>query len=289
MCTVTFVARRRGYALGMNRDEQRSRAPGLPPAVHPAGPLRSLHPSEPTGGAWVGVNSLGVSFALLNWYSVPNRPHDRPASRGTIVPALLATASPGDALRALHRLPLDATPPFRLIGVFPATREVLEWSWNQISLAHQHHPWQTAVWISSGSDEPGAQHHRGAVFREACGQASAGTAAWLRRLHRSHQPRPGPYSICMHREEAVTVSYTEITVSGGLARMRHLQGSPCRAPLPHWVVSSLDLHPNASIPAAPPPRLITTRPEPAATRPSPPRSAPAGCRPPAPDGSRSCP
>src|SRR5689334_4291843 len=31
MCTVTFIARQRGYCLGMNRDEKLARPIGLPP------------------------------------------------------------------------------------------------------------------------------------------------------------------------------------------------------------------------------------------------------------------
>ena len=32
MCTVTFIARKSGYALAMNRDEKLTRVPGLPPS-----------------------------------------------------------------------------------------------------------------------------------------------------------------------------------------------------------------------------------------------------------------
>ena len=39
--------------------------------------------------------------------------------------------------------------------------------------------------------------------------------AWMRRLHRSHVPAPGPFSICVHREDARTVSYTEIEAASG--------------------------------------------------------------------------
>jgi hypothetical protein len=51
---------------------------------------------------------------------------------------------------------------------------------------------------------------------------------WLRRLHRSHRPEIGPYSICMHRDDAATVSYTEIVVSRGISRMRYESGPTCK-------------------------------------------------------------
>src|SRR2546426_6818300 len=46
----------------------------------------------------------------------------------------------------------------------------------------------------SGFDEPAAQRVRGATFRKARKQASDGSLAWQRRLHRSHTPERGPFS-----------------------------------------------------------------------------------------------
>ena len=67
----------------------------------------------------------------------------------------------------------------------------------------------------------------GATFHFATKQKSFGTLDWLRRLHRSHAPACGPFSTCMHRTDAATVSYAEISVSIGLATMRHSPGSLC--------------------------------------------------------------
>jgi hypothetical protein len=58
-------------------------------------------------------------------------------------------------------------------------------------------------------------------------QRSAERMDWLRRLHRSHAPEIGPYATCMHRDDAATVSYTEITASGSVATMRYQSGPPC--------------------------------------------------------------
>ena len=96
-------------------------------------------------------------------------------------------------------------------------------------LKRVEHSWTTNIWISSGYDEPGAQQTRAKTFRKAMHQSSAGTFDWLRRLHRSHAPDCGPYSVCMHRNDAVTVSYTEIMVSPKSAIMRYHAGSACEA------------------------------------------------------------
>src|SRR5439155_9917937 len=99
--------------------------------------------------------------------------------------------------------------PFRLVGIFPVAREVVEWRWDLETLERRRHRWRAQQWISSGYDEPEAQRIRGRTFRDAVRQRDAGRIEWLRRLHRSHRPRAGPFSTCMHRAEAATVSYTE--------------------------------------------------------------------------------
>ncbi len=44
---------------------------------------------------------------------------------------------------------------------------------------------------------------------------------------RSHLPERGPFSICMHRSDAATVSYMEVAVSGQRATMRYKPGPCC--------------------------------------------------------------
>lgn len=227
MCTVTFIARRHGYALGMNRDEQITRVRALPPARHRIGSREALFPSEPHGGTWIGVTDAGATLALINWYSITARVASQTFSRGEVVRLGLASHSPVHVDATLTEMPLTRVNPFRLIGVFPTEKTVVEWRWNLQRLERLDHPWRTSIWISSGFDEPGAQQARGKTFSEALGQSSVGSTDWLRRLHRCHAPERGPYSICMHRADAATVSYTEVTVSGRSAAMRYTPGAPC--------------------------------------------------------------
>ena len=233
MCTVTFIARRRGYALGMNRDEQLARVMALPPARHRLGRRDALFPSEPGGGTWMGVNDAGAALALINWYSITARVAGQAVSRGDVVKLALVSDSSACVDATLPESRLARVNPFRLIGVFPADKTIVEWRWNLQRLDRLDHPWRTHTWISSGFDEPGAQRVRGRTVADALGQSSVGSADWLRRLHRSHAPERGPYSICMHRSDAATVSYTEVTVSRHSATMRYTSGAPCcTAPMP---------------------------------------------------------
>ncbi len=227
MCTVTFWPRADGYLLAMNRDEQRSRVPGLPPTLVQGGSRPVLQPSEPGGGTWVTLNDAGVAFTLINWYSVPSRPRASPESRGRVVLAIREVAGSAAAGATMESGDWTRTRPFRLIGFFPRERIVSEWRWNQDRLAVRDHVWCPAQWVSSGLDEPGAQRVRSAVFESAMTLPGAGSVAWLRRLHAGHEPDRGAYSICMHRDDAVTVSSTEIEVAGPSGVMRYRDGSPC--------------------------------------------------------------
>jgi len=228
MCSVTFLPRRRGYALAMNRDEKLTRVTGLPPVERIIGGCAVLAPSEPGGGTWIAVNDSGVTLSLINWYSIGEQVEEEIVSRGTVVGAAGSSRSPASVNAALGHLPLERINPFRLIGVFPAANEIAEWQWDLKSLARQHHRWQPQQWISSGFDEPTAQRVRSQTFRWALRQNSAGSLDWLRRLHRSHAPQTGPFSTCMHRSEAATVSYAEITVAPNEARMSYHAGAPCK-------------------------------------------------------------
>ena len=230
MCTVTFIARQRGYCLGMNRDEKLTRPTGLPPKKKKVNGRAVISPSEPGGGTWIAVNDHGATLALINRYSITARVVGKADSRGKVINSMSAAISPDVADAVLHELPLNRINPFRLIGIYPATVEIVEWRWNLKQLVRLNHRWKSQQWISSGFDEPTAQRVRGKTFQQAGWQHSAGSLDWLRRLHRSHSPHASPFSTCMHRADAATVSYTEVTVSSRQAAMRYHAGAPCRAP-----------------------------------------------------------
>jgi len=227
MCTITFIPRLDGYALAMNRDERLTRVTALPPANCRIGACEVVCPSEPGGGTWIGLNDTGACLGLINWYSVPARVRGKSVSRGDVVRSALAADSARVLEEALSRWSLCRVNPFRLIGIFPGANEVVEWRWNRNHLARVEHAWRINTWISSGFDEPGAQQTRNKTFTRALRRDSTLGLDWLRRLHRSHEPERGPYSTCMHREDAATVSYTEVVVSQRTAVMRYSHGSPC--------------------------------------------------------------
>ena len=131
-------------------------------------------------------------------------------SRGIIVPHLLAADGIGDIGAMLADLPLRRINPFRLIAASAGEKRLREWRWDGARLSCSNFRWARRHWFSSGYDEPLVARTRAAVTQG----VPALTPARLRRLHAAHVPERGAFSFCMHREDAETVSYTEIAVSG---------------------------------------------------------------------------
>jgi hypothetical protein len=206
----------------MNRDEKLARLSALPPKHFQCGNLEAIFPSEPSGGTWIGVNDRGLTLALINWYSVPHRAKGNVVSRGEVVRNLISSGTLDIVQEAFSSLPLSRINPFRLIGV-SMDKRILEWQWDLRQLCSHEHPWLSRTWISSGFDEPGAQRTRGNTFAEALNDPSSGTISRLRGIHSSHCPKIGPYSTCMHREDAATVSYTEVLVGPKSANLQYFK------------------------------------------------------------------
>jgi hypothetical protein len=247
----------------MNRDEKRNRFAGLAPAVIKSGGRRAVFPREPTGGTWISVNDAGVCLALINWHRIQREPNNDALSRGLVVQGLAEKSTAYEIAAALKKLPLRNLRPFRLIAIVPRERRLTEWRWNLQRLTRHDRDWQRRHWFSSGFDERAAERVRAKIcasfvlpirrddsgkrngsrrsksagvirLRQGYGgQAATGySLSWLRELHRSHAPERGPFSICMHRPDASTVSYTEIAVRDGRVTMRYKPGPSCAATRP---------------------------------------------------------
>jgi hypothetical protein len=241
MCTVSFLPKAHGFCLAMNRDEKLDRSTSLAPRIVDLESHRAVYPSEPTGGTWISANDAGVCLALINWHRVKREPKHDVVSRGEVVRALAGKSSTNEIADGMGTLPLRKLRPFRLITIAPSERLVTEWRWNLEWLTRYDHKWQPLHWFSSGIDERRAELERAKVCasflpgdgdpsreRARAGVNAAGySLSWLRQLHRSHAPKRGPFSICMHRSDASTVSYTEVAVSEKRATMRYKAGPCC--------------------------------------------------------------
>jgi Transport and Golgi organisation 2 len=227
MCTVSFLPNTHGFYLAMNRDEKRDRSVALAPTIVDVASRRAVFPYESTGGTWISVNDVGVCLALINWHRVEREPKRDVGSRGEVVRALAGKSSTNEIADGIGTLVLRKLRPFRLITIVPSERLVTEWRWNLEWLTRRDHKWQPLHWFSSGFDERRAELARQHICDAAHANRSTTSLSWLRQLHRSHSPKRGPFSICMHRSDASTVSYTEVAVSEKRATMRYKPGPCC--------------------------------------------------------------
>lgn len=212
------------FRIAMNRDEKRVRIAALPPERYTVGERQALYPREPGGGTWLAVNDAGLCLALINWHRIKRKPLGEVESRGQVIPQLIGAADSVELKRKLAALRLQALRPFRLIVIDRQSRRVIEWQWNTRLLAAHRFAWQTRHWFSSGYNEVEAERSRGKI----CKHFSLGRRHLLRHLHASHLPERGPFSICMHRTDAVTVSYSEVLVTNQAVTFHYLSGAPCQ-------------------------------------------------------------
>jgi len=200
----------------------------MPPKTYEFDGTRAIYPNAGDGGTWIAANDCGITLALLNWNDIaPPGKGVKTRSRGRVIPALIDSRSLWDLHAVFSASNFKAMMPFRLVGVFPTEREIWEWRWDSIQLDFQIHEWKSRHWFSSSLSDERAESVRGAACREAEREADVGSVPWLRRLHASHAGGPGPFSLCVHRQDVKTLSYSEVMVTPKYIRMGHFRGSPC--------------------------------------------------------------
>jgi hypothetical protein len=227
VCTLSWTPLPGGYALAMNRDERPTRARGLPPVRSVVRDVPVLMPTDPdAGGTWVSVNGIGLSLALLNRYGEsPRDPGATFTSRGLLIREMACFGNPSEVESDLKRRPLERYRPFTLVVMARGGRPQV-FDWNGLRLAGSLVRRPGLVRASSGSDQAEAERVRGGLVRTAAAEQGGLTAATLERLHRSHFPEKGAISICMHRQEANTVSLSLITVNENDISIFYVDGPP---------------------------------------------------------------
>jgi hypothetical protein len=242
MCTMTWLREPGGYQVFFNRDERRTRRPARPPAGSSREGVRYLAPADGDfGGTWLAVNELGVTLALLNGYlGADDRPAEPGAgfiSRGLLASALAGSRSVGAALERLEapqRTGLGGAGglaryrSFLLVLLEPDRPAALAtWSGGRLTVERSIDQLQPLV--SSSFDTAAVREERQRLF--AAQEPVPGRPPEERHLafHASHRPSRGPYSPCMHRPEARTVSFSHVRVSPGEVVFAYAPDSPCRA------------------------------------------------------------
>ena len=228
MCTVSFLPAEDDFHLAMNRDEFLARPEALSPEILQTGGHRSLYPRECDSGTRVGVNEMGLAFALLDWSHQPPHKGSGTCSPSTIIPELLAATTIAETKQRLAALDFTAMNPFRLVAACRQERSLWEWRYrgDNVPLVKQI-PWRRAHWFSSYLDEASASRARQSACDREAWVSSPASAGWLHGLHRLHYPAKCERSICMHHDEVGTVSHTEISVNTRDVVMKYSAGPPC--------------------------------------------------------------
>jgi hypothetical protein len=225
MCTVSWSPSADGYTLCFNRDERHTRRPALPPLAREARGVEFIAPLDGDfGGTWLAVNEFGLTLGLLNRYRVTGYvPPAEPLSRGTLIPELIASRSACAALALLEGRNLERFQPFSLVALEPRQPARLA-AWDGAALTALTHRAPGLILTSSSVTEPEVALARRAAFAA----LALITPATLATLHASHLPERGRCSICMHRDDAETQSFSAVTVGPEEIAMAHVPDAPCR-------------------------------------------------------------
>lgn len=225
MCTLSWIETTSGYQLFFNRDEQRTRQQAMPPEVKSLDTVNVLSPIDPAGGgSWISVNEYGLSLCLLNYYQGATPP-GLLVSRGALLLSVAHHSSIDDLNKALLARSLTQYAPFTLI-VFGKKTSTSSYSregyqWNGESLNH----FNPSSPITSSSVM--MNEVKKSRFNQYFQQVKSQNPSELKRFHLGHDGGKNHRSVCMHREDAKTVSFSHISVENGNAIFSYQNGAPC--------------------------------------------------------------
>ena len=218
MCTLTWHIRSESYELHFNRDESRQRPIALAPSIHTQGATRFIAPIDPqAGGTWIATNEHGLSLCLLNHYAA-SLLYRGDTSRGQLVLTLATSRSIDEVKQTLAATDLHRFSPFDIV-VFQIGKVAVHIRWDGV-LKHTSEP-KMAFMTSSGYDTENVISTRRKAFEHFEGDDLAA-------FHRSHLPKKSAYSVCMHREDARTQSYSHIRVNALSSAFTYVDGPPCQ-------------------------------------------------------------
>jgi hypothetical protein len=229
MCTVSWAATAEGYELFCNRDERRARKAAHAPKVSTSRGVRFLAPTDAeAGGTWIAANEHGLTLCLLNRYSEGElRAAGEFSSRGLLLPDLMSLRDPAEVMRAVVRGGLSHFRPFTLLALAPGSPPAAAcWTGQRLLVSDDGDVSLTPL-TSSSFNTVEVARARIKLFRRMAASSTNPPTEILTRFHQSHEPEPGPLSVCMHRPDASTVSFSRVKVNDGSVEFYYQPGPPC--------------------------------------------------------------
>jgi Transport and Golgi organisation 2 len=227
MCTSIIHRKKGTFGIGFNRDETIKRKKALEPQIYSGVNGTYLCPVDGDyGGTWIGVNSKGKLFAILNFYEATLKLIRNANSRGIIMKDLLS-----EKISELDLINLDLSLyyPFRILSIDDSKTILYIWNGIQIETEVREAEWE----VIASSFMHGAQ---GEVFRKqvffdkfypVITEKSFFELA--KDFLTSHEPEEGSKSPCMHRRDAHTQSQTIIQIENNKVLMSYKEGQPCKS------------------------------------------------------------
>lgn len=229
MCTVSWAETPEGYELFCNRDERRTRKAAHAPTVRTSRGVRFLAPTDAeAGGTWIAANEYGLTLCLLNRYSEgESQAAGEFESRGLLLPDLTSLRDLAEVMRAVARGGLSRFRPFTLLALAPgATPAAACWTGHRLLVSDDCDVSLMPLTSSSFNNAEVVRARRELFQAMAAGPSNLPTET-LTRFHHSHAPGPGPLSVCMHRPDASTVSFSRVKVSAVSVEFHYQPGPPC--------------------------------------------------------------
>jgi hypothetical protein len=232
MCTVSWFREDGGYQLLCNRDEKRTRAQAVGPSRTTAGAAQFLAPVDgQAGGTWLLTNEFGLSLCVLNGLALSGSMAwfgrgERLESRGLLLPRWSAARTAVEVCELVSKTELTSTAPFTLLIIEPEMPAmVVEWNGSEEFYLLDADAYMPLV--SSSFDPDAVRAHRHREFERRLAGRPPGSDL-LYSFHESHGGYPSPYSPCMHRPDAETVSFSCVKVTPRTAEFFYLPASPCQ-------------------------------------------------------------
>ncbi len=229
MCTMSWFKTEDGYELFFNRDEHKTRRRADIPVLTTQSGVDVISPTDTdAGGTWVSVNHFGLSLCLLNHYEKEQRiPHIDWISRGGIIRSLATHASLSVIEYTFAQIDLNEYKPFRLFALDAQGKSVF-FTWDGETTTKE---FDIVTPRSSSSFEPEKVRAGRKQQFVSQGLHESTDRVFFLAFHCSHDPSASAYSVCMHRDDANSVSLSHIVVNKQEVTFAYADGAPCKAEL----------------------------------------------------------
>ena len=226
---MTWFTKEDGYELFFNRDEQLSRRRAELPSIKTAADVNYIAPTDSdAGGTWIAVNQYGVTVCLLNHYQFEQiETYKKWTSRGEIVRSFATTSSLDLAESQFESLDLNDYRAFRMFIIDQkGNNRLFVWDGHSSRIECN----VTTPKSSSSVDSKEVKRKRKELFKNLNLIDSKDASKYID-YHASHLPSRSKDSVCMHRDDAKTVSLSHVNVTGQGILFAYADGSPCEVEL----------------------------------------------------------